>query len=61
MFNMLLKKLRIAKGLLSKLRHSAPLIVLKSVYYTIVYPHLQYAETSWGNTSAKIREKSKEV
>jgi len=51
------KKLCIAKGILSKLRHYAPLTVLRSVYYSIVYSHLQYGITSWGNAAAKYLKK----
>ena len=40
------KKLFPAKGILRKLRHYAPSTTLKSVYYTTIYPHLQYEVTS---------------
>ena len=41
------------KRLLCKVGHYAPLTVLKSVYFSIAYPHLRYALTLWGNTSEK--------
>jgi len=46
-------KLCIAKRIRSKLRFHAPLTVLRNVYYSIVYSHLHYGVTSWGNVDAK--------
>ena len=51
------KKLCIAKRILCKHSHYALLTILKSVYYSIVYPHLQHAVTSWRNISAKYLTK----
>ena len=37
-------------GILYKLRGYINLKILKHLYYTFVYPYLNYAATSWGNT-----------
>ena len=46
-------KLYMARGILSKLRRHAPQSVLKCVYSSLVYPYLYYGVTSWGNTATK--------
>ena len=45
------KKLCIAVGILSKLRHYVPKDVLIKVYYGIAYPYLLYSVTNWGNAA----------
>ena len=45
------KKLSIAIGILSKLRHYVPRGVLIKVYYGIAYPYLLYSVTNWGNAA----------
>lgn len=45
------KKLRRANGILSKLRHNAPIEVLLQVYYAIFYTHMSYGAHLWGLSS----------
>jgi len=45
------KKLSRANGILSKLRHNAPIETCLQVYYAIFYPHLIYSCNIWGLTS----------
>ena len=45
------KKLSRANGILSKLRHNAPINVCLQVYYAIFYSHLIYGCTLWGLTT----------
>ena len=52
-----IQKLTKAKGILAKLRHHAPQSILINVYHSIVYPHLYYGATSWGNTAAKYTDR----
>ena len=47
------KKLSRANGILSKLRHFAPLSTLISVYYSIFHSHLIYGCPVWSMTSSK--------
>ena len=51
------EKLCMARGILCKLRHCAPQAVLKSIYYSIAYPYIQYGITSWGNAASKYLQK----
>ena len=53
----LVKKLTIARGIISKLRHFALLSVLQNVYFSIVYSHLQYGISIWGHSTAKYINK----
>ena len=46
------KKLSIAGGIMYRLQHYLTPKLLKQVYYSIAYPHLQYAITSWGKAPA---------
>ena len=46
-----------AKGILRKLRHYASTSILKNVYFSLVYPYLQYSVMTWGNTTAKCLNK----
>ena len=50
---LVVEKLYMARGILSKLRRHAAQSVLKCVYYSLVYPYLYYGVTSWGNTATK--------
>ena len=50
---LVVEKLYMARGILSKLRRHAPQSVFKCVYYSLVYPYLYYGVTSWGNTATK--------
>ena len=45
------KKLSRANGILSKLRHNAPLEACKQVYYATFYSHLTYGCNVWGLTT----------
>jgi len=47
----LTKKLSRANGILSKLRHNAPIETCLQVYYAIFYSHLIYSCNIWGLTS----------
>ena len=52
-----MKKLSIARGVISKLKHYASNSILRNVYYAIVYSQLMYGITSWGNSAAKFTNK----
>ena len=51
---LVVKKLYMARRILSKLRRHAPQSVLKCFYYSLVYPYLYYGVTSWGNNCNQI-------
>ena len=53
----LITKLSSACAIFYKLRNVLPISILISVYYSIVYLHLQYAVTSWGNCSVTLRKR----
>jgi len=40
-------------GILTRLKHLAPKPILKTIYNSLIHPHLSYAITSWGNTNNK--------
>ena len=40
-----------------KLRHYAPVAVLRNVYFGIVYSYLKYGVTTWGNAASKYTAK----
>ena len=44
------KKVKRSIGVLSKLRHFVTTTVLKTLYYSLVYPFLIYGIIVWGNT-----------
>ena len=46
----LAKKLRVANGILSKLRYYVPLNTLIPIYYALFHSHLSYAAIVWGQT-----------
>ena len=48
---MVAKKFSVAAGVVNKIKHYIPHAMLKSIYYSIAYPHLIYCVTIWGNTS----------
>ena len=52
-----LDKMCNAKGILCKLRHYASTSILKNVYFSLVYPYLQYSVMTWRNTTAKCFNK----
>ena len=45
------------RSIISKLRHYAPASILRNVYFSIAYSHLQYGITTWGNSAAKYVNK----
>ena len=47
-------KTKLAKitGIIFKIRHYVPLPVLKHLYSSLFYPHLNYANLLWGNATA---------
>ena len=44
------KKVKSSVGILSKLRHFVTIDILKTMYYTLIYPFLIYGIIVWGNT-----------
>ena len=50
---------KIAKnlGILKKLRYYTDLNILKQLYYTLIYPYLNYGLMSWGNTYTTVLNK----
>ena len=52
------KKLSIAGGIMYRLQHYLTPKLLMQVYYSIAYPHLQYAITSWGKAPATYINKA---
>ena len=51
------KKLSRANGILSKLRHNAPIVTCLNVYYAIFYSHLNYSCNLWGLTTEENLKK----
>ena len=51
------QKLTKVSGVLSKLRHSLDLDLMKSIYYALVYPYLLYGVMSWGCASENVKKK----
>jgi len=51
--HILMIKSKVAKGIgiLCKARKVFPISTLKTLYYSIIYPHLTYCVEVWGNTS----------
>ena len=43
-------------GILSKLRHNAPLVLSVQIYYALFYSKLIYGCNAWGLTSKKNRD-----
>ena len=55
--NLLVKKLKRANGMLSKVRHYVPSEELKSLYYAIFSSHLVYGCQIWSqNINVKIQQ-----
>ena len=46
------KKIKRSVDILAKIRHYVPISKLLQLYYTLIYPYLTYALTTWGNTYA---------
>lgn len=44
------KKIKRAIGILSKLRHLVNMSTLIQIYYSLIYPYLNYGLITWGNT-----------
>ena len=47
-------KISRASYIISKLRHYVNINTLKMIYYSLVYPHLMYCITSWGNAPNSV-------
>ena len=54
---MIAKKLSIAVGVMYKLKHYIPNYLLKTIYYSIAYPHITYSITTWGSATNKYIKK----
>ena len=52
-----MKKLPMARGIISKLSYYAPLSILSNIYFSIVYSRLQSGVTTLGNSAAKFVER----
>ena len=50
-------KLTTARGIISKLRHYATPFILRNVYSSFAYSHLQYGITTRGNSAPKCFNK----
>jgi len=48
------KQISKACGALSRLRHYLPINSLITVYYSLVFSHLQYGISSWGSASTYL-------
>ena len=48
--NMLSAKLARNMGILGKLRHFLPSYILRTLYCSLILPHLQYCTLIWANT-----------
>ena len=55
--HIVVKKLALARGIISKLCYYAPIFVLRCVYFSFVYSHLQYSVSTWENSAAKYINK----
>ena len=55
------QKISKVSGVLSKLRYSLDLELLKNVYYALVYPYLLYGIMSWGCASESIMKNVRSV
>ena len=55
--DILLKKLKRANGMLSKIRHYVPSTELKSIYYAIFSSHMMYGVQVWGQSITTHTEK----
>ena len=44
-------------GMINKLKHCFPQPTLKSLYYAIVYPHLNYGVLAWGNAYKTLMDR----
>jgi len=40
-------------GILARLKNTVPKQILKTIYHSLIHPHLSYAITSWGNSNNK--------
>ena len=47
------RKLSRSSYILSKLRHYVNLDTLKTLYYSLIYPHITYCISTWGGASIK--------
>ena len=44
-------------GMINKLKHCFPQPTLKSLYYAIVYPYLNYGVLAWGNANKTLMDR----
>ena len=51
------KTLGVSCSIVNKIKNYLPLDILKNIYYSITYPHLQYGITTWGNATKKCLSK----
>ena len=49
-FQHIIKKIKLSVGILAKTPQYLPISRLLQLYYTLIYPYLTYAVTTWGNT-----------
>lgn len=57
----LLKKLSRAIGILSKIRHYVPLLLLRTIYYSLFNSHMIYGCQIWGQNSSILLTKIKKL
>jgi len=55
------KQISQACGALTKLRHYLPINSLRTVYYSLVFSHLQYGISSWGSASTYLLKTIKTI
>ena len=48
--NYIMDKMSKTSGIFCKARHFVPLKIPRNLYYSLVYPYLQYGNIIWGNT-----------
>ena len=59
--NILNKRLGCAIGILTKLRHYVPKMLLRTVYYSLFNSHLIYGCQIWGNNNSILLSKTKKL
>ena len=41
-------------GLLHRLKHFLPLVTLKTLYYSLIFPHFNYGSIAWGSDTSRL-------